>query len=225
MFSLIDKTCPSSHPRSAMPPIDAEQDIVNIVDDDSAMRDALAWLFHSRQISTRLWESGEAFLSAWTPTLPGCVLLDIRMPGLSGLDVFDALMAQRAPQAIVFLSGHGDLASAVQALKRGAADFIEKPFNDNDLVDRVLAAGTAARARRQAALRTEQRDLFLKTVSVREREVLRCVLQGMLNKQIADTLGVSMRMVEVHRARLLEKTGMRNVVELARWFGHDFQGL
>ena len=216
---------PSFPEYPAQPSLSAEPGIVNIVDDDAAMRDALAWLFHTRQVPTQLWDSGEAFLSAWRPDLPGSVLLDIRMPGISGLDVFDALIAQRAPQAVVFLSGHGDLASAVEALKRGAADFIEKPFNDNDLVDRVLAAGAAANARRQAAQRIEQRDILLKTLSARERDVLRCVLQGMLNKQIADALGVSMRMVEVHRARMLEKMGLRNVVEVARLFGHDFHEL
>ncbi|WMD23682.1 response regulator [Achromobacter seleniivolatilans] len=197
--------------------------MVHIVDDDAAMRDALAWLFQTRNVHAYQWDSGEAFLSAWEPAMPGCILLDIRMPGMSGLEVFDALLERHASQAVVFLSGHGDLASAVEALKRGAADFIEKPFNDNDVVDRVLAAGVAAAKKRQAAQLAEQRETLLKTLSVRERDVLRCVLQGMLNKQIADMLGVSMRMVEVHRARVLEKMGLRNVVELARLFGHDFQ--
>lgn len=195
--------------------------IVHIVDDDAAMRDALDWLFRTRGVACRQWESGDAFLSAWTPDLPGCLLLDIRMPGVSGLEVFDTLMTYGAPQPVIFLSGHGDLPSAVEALKRGAADFIEKPFNDNELVDRVIAAWVASSQKRQAQSLAAQRRALLDTLSAREREVLRCVLDGMLNKQIADALKVTMRTVETHRARVIEKMKVKNTVELARLFGLD----
>jgi len=194
---------------------------VHIVDDDPAIRDALAWLFLSRRVPTRQWPSGEAFLAAWTPEMPGCILLDIRMHGMSGLEVFDRLIELGAVQPVVFLSGHGDLPLAVEALKRGAADFIEKPFNDNDLVDRVLVAQREAAAQRLAQRRRADLERRRAALSAREREVMQHVLEGKLNKQIAEDLGVSMRTVEVHRARILEKMGVRNVVELARLLGPD----
>lgn len=195
--------------------------LVHIVDDDAAIRDSLAWLFYSRGIATQTWSSGESFLEAWSVALEGCILLDIRMQNMSGLEMFDHLQARGALQPVVFLTGHGDLPMAVDALKRGAVDFIEKPFNDNDLVDRVLDAIRHGRRQREQRLRTLDRDQKVATLSMREREVLEKILAGLLNKQVADELGVSMRTVEVHRARILEKMGARNVVELARLFGAD----
>lgn len=207
---------------SLLPATPEEKDVlVHIVDDDAAIRDSLAWLFYSRGIATRTWSSGEAFLDAWSPMLEGCILLDIRMQNMSGLEMFDHLQARGALQPVVFLTGHGDLPMAVDALKRGAVDFIEKPFNDNDLVDRMLDAIKHGRRQREQRLRALDRDQKVATLSMREREVLEKILAGLLNKQVADELGVSMRTVEVHRARILEKMGARNVVELARLFGAD----
>jgi len=201
------------------------QELVQVVDDDPAIRDSLEWLLYSRGVSSQLWPSGEAFIEGWTPELNGCILLDIRMNEMSGLEVFNWLLARKAPQPVVFLTGHGDLPLAVEALKRGAADFIEKPFNDNDLVDRVLSAIRKGEARLDRYRREQERDTRLATLSAREVDVLQKVLLGLLNKQIADELTISMRTVEVHRARVLEKMGVRNVVELARLFGpEDGQG-
>lgn len=200
-------------------------ELVQVVDDDPAIRDSLEWLLYSRGVSSQLWPSGEAFIEGWTPELKGCILLDIRMNEMSGLEVFNWLLARKAPQPVVFLTGHGDLPLAVEALKRGAADFIEKPFNDNDLVDRVLSAIRKGEARLDRYRREQERETRLATLSAREVDVLQKVLLGLLNKQIADELTISMRTVEVHRARVLEKMGVRNVVELARLFGpEDGQG-
>ena len=190
--------------------------LVHIVDDDPAIRDALSWLFSTRQVNTELWESGEAFLNALSPETQGCILLDIRMDGLSGLEVFEQLRERQSRLPVIFLTGHGDLPLAVTALKQGAADFIEKPFNDNDLVDRVLdvlRSYEASQEERDNELALEER---LDTLSQREREVLALALEGRLNKQIAQDLSITMRTVEVHRARALEKMQARTLIELAR---------
>ncbi|ASC90043.1 MULTISPECIES: response regulator transcription factor [Alcaligenes] len=190
--------------------------LVHIVDDDPAIRDALAWLFSTRQVNTELWDSGEAFLHALSPETQGCILLDIRMDGLSGLEVFEQLRERQSRLPVIFLTGHGDLPLAVTALKQGAADFIEKPFNDNDLVDRVLdvlRSYEASQAERDNEQALEER---LDTLSQREREVLALALEGRLNKQIAQDLSITMRTVEVHRARALEKMQARTLIELAR---------
>lgn len=191
--------------------------IVHVVDDDPAIRDSLQWLFRSRRLETRCWPSGEAFLAAAPFGGCACVVLDIRLDGgMSGLEVFDALQASGPGLPVVFLTGHADVPMAVEALKKGAFDFLEKPFNDNALVDRVIAGLQTADAALQGEKRRDGIDRRLASLTLREREVLDHLLAGSLNKQIADTLGVSMRTVEVHRARVFEKMGVRNAVELAR---------
>jgi two-component system response regulator DctR len=188
---------------------------VFIVDDDAAIRDSLVWLFGSRGLNAVSFPSGEAFLDAWRPDLDGCILADIRMDGISGLELFDRLKAIGSQLPVVFLTGHGDVPIAVAALKRGARDFVEKPFNDNDLVDIVITALGEEAARRAAERQSLEHDHRLGSLTTRERQVLDLLLAGKLNKQIADELGVSMRTVEVHRARVFEKMGVRNAVELA----------
>lgn len=190
--------------------------LVHIVDDDSAIRDALAWLFSTRQVNTELWDSGEAFLNALSPETQGCILLDIRMDGLSGLEVFEQLRERQSRLPVIFLTGHGDLPLAVTALKQGAADFIEKPFNDNDLVDRVLDVLRSYEASQEERDNEQALEERLDTLSQREREVLALALEGRLNKQIAQDLSITMRTVEVHRARALEKMQARTLIELAR---------
>lgn len=188
--------------------------LVHVVDDDPAIRDSLSFLLGSRGLRTREWASGEAFL-AGGPSGLACVVLDMRMDGISGLEVLERMHALGRSEPVVFLTGHADVPIAVEALKKGAFDFVEKPFNDNALVDTVLAALARAEADRSAH---EGRDLVesrLSGLTSREREVLDLLLDGRLNKQIADDLKVSMRTVEVHRARIFEKMGVRNAVELA----------
>lgn len=200
--------------------------LVYLVDDEDVVRDALGWLLRTRRLLSEGFASAEAFEAhvraqldgglPW-PRAPGCVLLDVRMPGMSGLALFERL-AERAllPQLpVIFLTGHGDVPTAVAAVKRGAFDFVEKPFSDNALVDRVeLALQASARAlARQREL--AERARVQAELSEREREVMRLIVAGRPNKLIADALGISVRTVEVHRARVFDKMGVRSAVELA----------
>lgn len=186
-----------------------------LVDDDDAIRDALAWLLNSRGTPCTAYASGEAFLAAWTPDLTGCLILDMRMPGMSGLDLFDALIARHAKLPVIFLTGHGDVPLAVAALKKGAFDFFEKPFNDNELVTRVVEAMAANARDRATSATVDSVKTRLGTLTSRERQVMELVLAGKFNKVIADQLNISMRTVEVHRANLFEKMQVKTAVELA----------
>ena len=192
------------------------QALAHIVDDDEAIRDALTWLFRTRQVACRAWESAEAFLEAWQPDWRGCIVLDIRMREMSGLECFEALREQGNSLPVIFLTGHGDVPMAVGALKKGAFDFLEKPVDDNALVDRVIRA-LAADARRQASEASQATvSTRIAQLTPREQEVMRLVLAGKFNKVIADELNISMRTVEVHRSRVFEKMGVRSAVELAQ---------
>ncbi len=193
--------------------------MLHIVDDEEVIRDSLVWLAQSRDIPCQAYADGAAFLHALAagPVFApegDCLLLDVRMPGLSGAGLFDELanrnLTTRLP--VIFLTGHGDVPMAVDSLKRGAFDFFEKPFNDNKLMDRVLQALTASmEAGFLAAI--HQR---LAGLSAREKEVLELILEGNMNKVIADKLGISMRTVEVHRAHIFDKMNVKTAVELAR---------
>ncbi|HNB65399.1 MAG TPA: response regulator [Rhodocyclaceae bacterium] len=198
--------------------------LAHIVDDDEAIRDALAWLFRTRAVECRAWESGEAFLDAWQPDWRGCIVLDIRMHGMNGLECFDALNARGNALPVIFLTGHGDVPMAVGALKAGAFDFLEKPFKDNDLVDVVLRA-IDSDTRRHASQAT-QADIAgrMAQLTPREHEVMQRVLAGKFNKVIADELNISMRTVEVHRSRVFEKMGVRSAVELAQFLAPGREG-
>jgi len=192
---------------------------VHIVDDDAAIRDALSWLLRSRGVTAQAWASGEAFLAGLSDATRGCVVLDVRMEGMSGIEVHDRLAERGSPMPVIFLTGHGDVPLAVAALKKGAFDFVEKPFNDNLLVDRILDALRAGEARSRE--REEQASVAarLAQLTAREREVMERILAGEYNKSIADGLGIAVRTVEVHRARVFEKMGVRSAVELARVVG------
>lgn len=196
------------------------QAFAHIVDDDEAIRDALTWLFRTRQVASQPWESAEAFLAAWQPDWRGCIVLDIRMREMSGLECFEALREQGNSLPVIFLTGHGDVPMAVGALKKGAFDFLEKPVDDNALVDRVIRA-LAADARRQASEASQATVATrIAQLTPRELEVMRLVLAGKFNKVIADELNISMRTVEVHRSRVFEKMGVRSAVELAQLLAH-----
>ena len=188
----------------------------HIVDDDEAIRDALTWLLRTRNVPSRTWSSAEEFLAGWKPDFHGCVVLDIRMREMSGLECFDALIERGNPMPVIFLTGHGDVPMAVGALKKGAFDFLEKPFDDNALVDVVIRA--MERDAERQAIREVQATVFtrLAQLTPREQEVMQLVLAGKFNKVIADELNISMRTVEVHRARVFEKMGVRSAVELAQ---------
>jgi len=189
--------------------------MLHIVDDEEVIRDSLAWLAQSRGLPARGYAGGQEFLDALQDldVSGDCVLLDVRMPGMNGIAVFDALIGRgllpRLP--VIFLTGHGEVPMAVDSLKRGAFDFFEKPFNDNELMDRVEEA--LAASRKAAASAGVQARLA--TLSAREREVLDLILAGMMNKVVADKLGISMRTVEVHRAHIFDKMQVKTAVELA----------
>ncbi len=190
--------------------------LAHLVDDDAAIRDALAWLLRSRGVQSRAWPSAEAFLADYREDMSGCLLLDIRMVGMTGTELFDRLLERGCAMPVIFLTGHGDVPLAVKALKRGAFDFIEKPFNDNELADRVIEALRHEESRRwQDGMRAEVGER-LASLTEREREVMASILAGKLNKVIADELQIAMRTVEVHRARIFDKMGVRSAVELAQ---------
>lgn len=187
-----------------------------IIDDDEPIRDSLGWLLQSRGVANASFASGEEFLAEWHGDLAGCLLLDIRMPGMGGVELFDRLLEAGCRLPVIFLTGHGDVPMAVSALKKGAFDFVEKPFNDNELVDRVIAALKLDAERRQAAASAESINARIERLTARERQVMELILAGKLNKVIATELAVSMRTVEVHRSSVFEKMGVRTAVELAQ---------
>lgn len=201
--------------------------MVYLVDDEDVVRDALAWLLRSRRLLSEGFASADAF-EAWLatqtaaarvpwPTAPSCLVLDVRMAGTSGLVLFERL-AERGLLAllpVIFLTGHGDVPTAVAAVKRGAFDFVEKPFSNNGLVDRVeqaLAVSAQALTQRRGH---ESLQRALAELTEREREVMRLVVDGRPNKLIADELDISVRTVEVHRARVFDKMNVKSAVELA----------
>ncbi|CUW41675.1 C4-dicarboxylate transport transcriptional regulatory protein DctR [Magnetospirillum sp. XM-1] len=190
--------------------------VVYIVDDDEAIRDALGWLFQSRGVTAECFSSAEGFLAAWSPGCSGCLVLDIRMEGMTGLELFDRLCEMGAKLPVIFLTGHGDVPMAVSALKKGARDFVEKPFNDNELVDKVIEALAWESQRLASDADAASLAQRLENLTLRERQVMDKVLAGKLNKVIADDLGITMRTVEVHRAHLFEKMGVKTAVELAQ---------
>lgn len=190
--------------------------MLHIIDDEEVVRDSLSWLAASRSIGARNYASAQQFLDSLDGTFDAngdCVLLDVRMPDMNGIALFDQLVKRdlTARLPVIFLTGHGDVPMAVDSLKRGAFDFFEKPFNDNDLMDRVQQGlANSRQAGELAAVHAR-----LATLSTREREVLDLILAGKMNKVVADKLGISMRTVEVHRAHIFDKMQVKTAVELA----------
>ena len=189
---------------------------VFVVDDDEAMRDSMAWLLEANRLRVRLFDSAAAFLDAWREDMAGCLVLDVRMPEMSGLELHERLQALGSTLPVIFVTGHGDVPMAVSALKKGAADFIEKPFNNNDILRLIEQCLVADRERfRQRRLQTKIRKR-LDSLTPREREVMALMTAGRLNKQIADELGISIKTVEVHRGRVMDKMEVRSLAELVQ---------
>ena len=195
--------------------------LVYIVDDDAGVREALAWLLRSRRLLSESFDSAETFdamLKAQAaPCRPCCLLLDVRMPGMSGLALFDLLLArgELAGMPVIFLTGHADVPTAVDAVKRGAFDFYEKPFSDNALVDRIEQALAQSGAHLEQLRQRSSLQVRLHDLTERERDVMDLVVAGLPNKLIADQLEISVRTVEVHRARVFDKMQVKSAVELA----------
>lgn len=190
--------------------------IVFIVDDDSSVRSSLKFLLSTVGLQVESFASADAFLRKELPDVPSCLVLDVRLPGLSGLDFQHELAAKSIHIPIVFLTGHGDIPMSVRAMKSGAVEFLTKPFRDQDLLDAVRIALERDRARRE-----QDRDLLtlqqrFDTLTSREQEVISMVVSGMLNKQIADRLGTAESTVKVQRSRAMEKMRAESLVDLIR---------
>ncbi len=193
-----------------------DEPLVYVVDDDEAVRDSLSLLLKAVGLTGQTFSSAAEFLDDYDPEQHGCLVADIRMPGMSGLDLQDELNRRGAQLPLIFITGHGDVPMAVDAMKSGALDFIEKPFRDQDLLDRVQQALAWDKERRIENLKTLAIRERLATLTPRETEVMECVVQGQANKVIAMDLGVSQRTVEIHRARVMEKMAVRSVAKLVR---------
>jgi two-component system, LuxR family, response regulator FixJ len=190
--------------------------IVFVVDDDRAMRDSLRWLLESIGLSVRTYATAADFLSDHDPAQPGCLVLDVRMPGMSGLDLQTELAKRGSELPTIVVTGHAEVAMAVRAVKAGALDFIEKPFSDQLLLDRVRQALEIDRQSREVRVRREDARRRLASLSAREREVLTLVAAGKANKEIAAALGLSPKTVEVHRAHVMSKMAVDSLAELIR---------
>jgi len=189
---------------------------VFVVDDDESVRGSLRFLLRSAGLESRAFGSAPEFLGAYDPAQPGCLVLDVRMPGMSGLELQQELNLRGAVIPVIFITGHGDIPMAVEAMQHGAHDFLQKPFRDEDLIERVRRA-LAKDAKARAAL--EEHKVIrehLESLTPREREVLVLMARGKPNKIMAHELGVSQRTVEIHRARVMEKSGASSLAELVR---------
>jgi len=189
---------------------------VHIVDDDDAVRKSLQMLFKSVGVATQIYESGDAFLDQFDGSAEGCILLDIRMPGTSGLEVQKQLSERGSNVPIIFITGHGDVPMAVEAMQLGAFDFVQKPFRDQDLMDRVSQA--LSESEQQAEISAQAQEIVERydSLTPREKEVMTCVVKGQANKVIAMDRNVSQRTVEIHRARVMDKMQARSLADLVR---------
>lgn len=195
---------------------DEEKPLVYIVDDDEAIRDSLSMLMSSVGLASRTFESAVEFLESYDPAAHSCLVADIRMPGLSGLELQQELNGRGVAMPLLFITGHGDVPMAVKAMQDGAIDFLQKPFRDQDLIDRIHKALQRDSSTRQEQLRVQSLRERLEKLTPREREVMEKVVRGCANKVIAMDLGVSQRTVELHRARVMQKMGVRSLAELVR---------
>jgi FixJ family two-component response regulator len=188
--------------------------VIHVVDDDPAMRDSLRWLLKSDGLAVETYADAAEFLARFQPGHPGCLLLDVRMPGMSGLKLQEVLLERQIRIPLVFITAHADVPMAVRAVRGGALDFIEKPFDDEALIALIRRALEIDASTR---LRNEQEIGFaarLSTLTPREREVLERIIAGGLNKVIARDLGITIKTVETHRARIMAKLGVNSVAEL-----------
>lgn len=189
---------------------------VYVVDDDEAVRDSLQWLLEGKDFRVRCFESAESFLTRFDPREVACLIADIRMGGMSGMELQDRLIERQSPLPIVFITGHGDVPMAVESMKKGALDFIQKPFDENQLVNLVERMLETARDLFAVHQQAANREALLGKLTTRESQVLERIVAGRLNKQIADDLGISIKTVEAHRANIMEKLGANTVADLLK---------
>ena len=189
---------------------------VYVVDDDEAVRDSVQWLLEGKGYRVRCFDSAESFLSRYDPREVACLLVDIRMGGMTGLELQTRLIEIRSPLPIVFITGHGDVPMAVDTMKKGAMDFIQKPFKEADLVRLVEQMLDHAKDSFADSQLAANRDSLLSKLTMRESQVLERIVAGRLNKQIADDLGISIKTVEAHRANIMEKLSANTVADLLK---------
>jgi FixJ family two-component response regulator len=189
---------------------------VYVVDDDEGVRDSLQWLLEGKDYRVRCYDSAETFLSRYDPREVACLIVDIRMGGMTGLELQDRLIERRSPLPVVFITGHGDVPMAVSTMKKGAMDFIQKPFQEEALLSLVERMLEQARESFNAHQNTASREALLAKLTSREAQVLERIVAGRLNKQIADDLGISIKTVEAHRANIMEKLGANTVADLLK---------
>jgi two-component system, LuxR family, response regulator FixJ len=189
---------------------------VYIVDDDDGVRSSIRLLLKSIGLTATTMASAQEFLAAFDPTQPGCLVLDIRMPAMSGMELQQQLNLRGATIPVIFITGHGDVPMAVEAMQHGAFDFLQKPFRDQDLIDRVQKALARDRETRLSLQKHDQIRARLESLTPREREVLDLMIKGQQNKVMAGELGLSQRTVEIHRAHVMEKMGAHSVAQLVR---------
>jgi FixJ family two-component response regulator len=189
---------------------------IYVVDDDEAVRDSLQWLLEGKDYRVRCFDSAESFLSRYDPREVACLLVDIRMPGISGLELQDRLIERKSPLPIVFITGHGDVPMAVTTMKKGAMDFIQKPFKEDELLSLVERNLEKARSPFSQQQEPASRDALQSRLTAREGQVLERIVAGRLNKQIADDLGISIKTVEAHRANIMEKLNANTVADLLK---------
>jgi len=189
---------------------------VYVVDDDSSTRELIGWLMKRNGIEAQVFADARAFLRVYRPELPGCLVLDLNMPGMNGLELQQYLNEQGVVMPVIFLSGRADVPKAVRAVKEGAIDFLEKPFDYKQLVSLVQKCFERDASRRAERARRRAMGARLAQLTQREREVLELVVNGKLNREIAEALDISVKTVEAHRARLMEKVGCDSVAELVQ---------
>jgi two-component system response regulator FixJ len=199
-----------------MEPVRDPKPTVFVVDDDVAVRASLRLLLKSVGLPTTVYASAQDFLAHYDAHQSGCVVLDVRMPGMSGLELQQVLNLRGATIPVIFITGHGDIPMAVEAMQHGAFDFLQKPFRDQDLLDRVQRALEKDQRTRQELKQRDRIREHLETLTPREREVLSLITRGKPNKVVAADLGVSQRTVEIHRARVMEKMGASSFAQLVR---------
>ena len=189
---------------------------VYVVDDDEAVRDSLQWMLEGKDYRVRCFDSAESFLNRYDPREVACLIIDIRMSGMTGLELQSRLIETHSPLPLAFITGHGDVPMAVDTMKKGAMDFIQKPFHEEQLVplvERMLEQAKGSFAEHQNSV---ARDALMARLTLRESQVLERIVAGRLNKQIADDLGISIKTVEAHRANIMEKLNANTVADLLK---------
>lgn len=184
---------------------------VFIVDDDTQIRQSLQWLFESMHFSVKCYNSASNFLDNYSPLFRGCLILDVRMPNMSGLELLEELKSRNNHLPVIIITGHGDVPMAVRAMKAGAIDFISKPFNDQELLEKIQHA--ILKNTKNVAIDTSK---YLASLTARERDVLNLVIDGKKNKQISEELGIAISTVQLHRAKVMEKMHVKNIAQLVK---------